>query len=570
MKLTFVTDARKEGMEVACPHPRQGNTADRTLLVRYLGHRVEFYVDGELVDEEWPMGNIPFGSSSRIIVGDVSAQDVDVTFYRGAGDIDTLPEAVAAQGSLGHEQAMGGGLEQRTIQYWKPVGHNTGVGDCMPFYHEGRFHLFYLFDRRSHKSKWGKGAHQWAHISTTDLIHWESHPMAIPITEEWEGSICTGSLIHHDGCFHAYYAVRTMDGSPAKLTQAVSRDGIRFDKTQAYWTLTDPYHAESARDPVVLQDADGTFHMLVTTSDMRLPIKQNGCLAHLVSKDLETWEQKEPFLTPGYSAQPECADWFAWNGWCYLIFSNGQFGPRYRMARKPLGPWIRPVCDRIDGYAYMVPKSAAFQDGRRILAGFVKQPGSMYAGRLVLRELVQNADGSLGTRFLPEALPAIEEAAQKPSEALSGHMETQQNAFVLGSAEGLAVARVPTPSRNYRVRVKARAEEGTANFGLCVRASVDLASGFEVRFCPEIKMVLIGSIDKGMNAVVHPTYLEHVEGLDGEVDIQLVVYQDIIDLCINGIRTLVCPISPTAQAEFSVFAHEGQVAFSDMTIEAIS
>lgn len=71
--------------------------------------------------------------------------------------------------------------------HWQPTGHNTGVGDCMPWFHEDRF---YLFDRRGHKSKYGLGAHQWAHISTKDLKTWDIHPMAIAIDSQWEGSIC--------------------------------------------------------------------------------------------------------------------------------------------------------------------------------------------------------------------------------------------------------------------------------------------------------------------------------------------------------------------------------------------
>jgi hypothetical protein len=34
-------------------------------------------------------------------------------------------------------------------------GDEAFAGDCIPFYHDGTFHLFYLFDRRHHGSKWG-------------------------------------------------------------------------------------------------------------------------------------------------------------------------------------------------------------------------------------------------------------------------------------------------------------------------------------------------------------------------------------------------------------------------------
>ena len=101
----------------------------------------------------------------------------------------------------------------------------------MPFYHDGTFpHLFsYLLDRRQHHSKWGLGAHQWAHVSSADLVHWTEYPIALPIDHEWEGSICTGSIDYHDGIYHAYYATRMPDRSE-HLATAVSRDGIHFQK----------------------------------------------------------------------------------------------------------------------------------------------------------------------------------------------------------------------------------------------------------------------------------------------------------------------------------------------------
>ena len=32
--------------------------------------------------------------------------------------------------------------------YYQPAGH--WFGDCMPFYHDGTFHLFYLLDENHH------------------------------------------------------------------------------------------------------------------------------------------------------------------------------------------------------------------------------------------------------------------------------------------------------------------------------------------------------------------------------------------------------------------------------------
>ncbi len=43
-----------------------------------------------------------------------------------------------------------------TLQYFKPEGPYF-VGDCMPFYHDGTFRLFYLLDENHHAARDGLG-----------------------------------------------------------------------------------------------------------------------------------------------------------------------------------------------------------------------------------------------------------------------------------------------------------------------------------------------------------------------------------------------------------------------------
>src|SRR5690349_23197660 len=73
-----------------------------------------------------------------------------------------------------------------SVQYFAPGG-NQFVGDCMPWYHDGTFHLFYLLDEGHHQGLGGLGGHQWAHASTRDLVRWQHHPLALPLAEPWEG-----------------------------------------------------------------------------------------------------------------------------------------------------------------------------------------------------------------------------------------------------------------------------------------------------------------------------------------------------------------------------------------------
>lgn len=330
-------------------------------------HRAELWVNDVLGDEEWVCGEL----ASPIEVGENAEHGFTIREIEPECPED-LPD-VTRHGISTSEIRLRG----------------VNIGDCIPFSDksEDRYHLFYLYDRHHHGSKWGLGAHQWAHVSTTDFKVWDEHPMAIGITEPWEGSICTGSVVRYGDLYFAWYAVRMADGSPARMTYAVSRDNIRYQKSGKYFTLPDAYEKTSARDPKVIE-LDGKFHMLVTTTLLK---SGNGCLAHLVSDtaDFAEFEDGGVALEWTDGNQPECPDLFAFGEYYYLIYSIGGVA-RYMYSRTPFGEMIRPADDRIP--CGRVPK-AAFLGARCIFSGFVTEHG--YAGDVIFAEALQNEDGTL-------------------------------------------------------------------------------------------------------------------------------------------------------------------------------
>jgi len=374
-----------------------GSHEPHEILLRHLGYRLEFFVDGVLVDEDWPAG-FPLR-----LTGDICFHHPAVTRVTGwPRALDDATVRALCGSSLATEDKFFG-PERPIAQGWRPRGFNVNVGDCMPYWHDGRFHLFYLRDRRFHRSMWGRGAHQWAHASTTDLRHWEQHPLAVTLRAPEAGSICTGSVIFHDGVHHAFYTVKRFDRTPAPLCVSTSRDGIAFTPHGPLCTLREPYHAPSGRDPFVFF-REGQFHMLLTTSLVSAS-GMTGCLAHLVSDDLKNWEQRDPFFIPDADYQPhqpECSDYFEWNGWYYLIFGIEGVS-HYRLARQPFGPWIRPDDDTFDDPRARVMKTAPFGSHRRLGVAFERDRGP-WGGILRFRELVQRPDGTLTTRW-PEELP---------------------------------------------------------------------------------------------------------------------------------------------------------------------
>ena len=138
-------------------------------------HRIELYVNGALVDEEWPMGTRLFRPED----GFETAFQIQTELYYPAKQ-----ESPSVLGVFSNAEG------------WRPE-KDVFVGDCMPYVRGDEYHVLYLKDRHHHYSKWGMGAHQWEHISTRDFKTWQIHPMAVPITDPEEGSICTGSWIRN-------------------------------------------------------------------------------------------------------------------------------------------------------------------------------------------------------------------------------------------------------------------------------------------------------------------------------------------------------------------------------------
>ena len=338
---------------------------DRVSFV-YRPWRIELWINGEVADENWQYGEARFDLA-----------DIEALCGERGYPLTDVPAQKEPACVVGHfTNALG----------WRP-GENVFVGDCMPYSHDGRYHVLYLKDRRHHGSKWGMGAHQWNHVSSADLVNWDIHPMAVPIDDPSEASICTGSWLEKDGLHRLYYAVRQNDWGPAPIRRSFSKDGYHYEKDRDFSVyLSERYLQKHARDPKIIFGADKKWHMLVTTTD--LPVNK-GCLAHLVSDDELHWTELEPEITVDTADEPECPDYFFYKGRYYILYSvKGK--AHYKYSDKPFGAWIEPAEPIID--CGSVPKCAVWND-RLIFTGFTCIGG--YAGALNFLEAKADENGEL-------------------------------------------------------------------------------------------------------------------------------------------------------------------------------
>ena len=439
------------------------------------------------------------------------------------------------------------------LQYYRPAGNNLFAGDCIPFYKDGTYYLYWLIDSAHHSALNGLGGHQWVLSTSKDLTHWVQHPVVLGIDEDWEKSICTGSVVYANHTFYAFYATRLIENGKVneQLSYAISSDGIHFQKQKPnpFYTSAPGYSHRNFRDPKALVDEQGAFHLFIASQQDSVALQGlDGCLVHLVSKDLKKWEVRTPIIT-GQSSVPECPDYFYWKGWYYLIYSdNGNTS--YLKSRNPYGPWEQPSSQALDEDWSNVVKTAEFAGGRRIAASWIPSRtgnkddnGETFGGNLLLREVTQLSDGALATSFPPEMIPAT----GKP--LISG------TSFVISSPNGVGSAHFPQVPVNARITLEVEPTGNNEEFGLYLRTSEKGTDGYKLSLQANKKRVSLGN-----------THIDAVENLQKTEKIDIVMKDDIIDVCIDNRRCIVNRTIQQKGTDCWFFVKHGSVKFRSVTI----
>lgn len=372
------------------------------------------------------------------------------------------------------------------------------VGDVIPYFEKGVFHLFYL-------KNWNRylGADRtegWHRLETEDCVRFDESATGV------RGG--TGCVICHEGRHHLFYCV--FDHAPQRqwVCHAVSDDGMeswqplgeRFGADERY------YQASDWRDPYVFwNEGEQCWWMLLCALDNG-PTKRRGCVGLCTSNDLMTWTAQPPLYAPGASMGAyECPDFFRIGDWYYLVFSQFTDGFRtvYRTSRSPRGPWDIPASEAFDGRAFYAAKTG-FDGKERTLFGWSptridntwhNNPGRYdgydyntydWGGTMVGHRLLQRPDGTLGVA----PVPAVDAAFTIPStlrwEAIGGTYEQEKLTARQRYGALLSWNQVPDVCR---FSFDFRFDAGTERIGVALQVDDELARGYYFYFEPDRQRV---------------------------------------------------------------------------------
>lgn len=205
---------------------------------------------------------------------------------------------------------------------WKPKFHIAPPHGLLNdpnglIYWKGEYHLFYQWNPNSceHKTK------HWAHLKSKDLINWESLPIALAPTDEFDKNGCySGSAIDKDGILHLFYTGNVKNDGIRESYQclATSKDGVNFKKHGPVIHDKDipAEYTRHFRDPKVFEK-DGVYKMVIGAQRVDL----TGTIVLYSSNNLINWKFEREILDGDFGFMSECPDFIEDGANRALLFS---------------------------------------------------------------------------------------------------------------------------------------------------------------------------------------------------------------------------------------------------------
>jgi len=466
------------------------------------------------------------------------------------------------------EQWMGGNNPYYTAGY---------IGDVMPYYENGKFHLFFLHDAKTKPA--GEGFHDIHSLETSDFKDYTYQGRQVPYGSSSEPGfgVGTGSLIKVGNTYYYYY---TGHNEIASFISNNPRESVLLAKStdMKNWTkvkdfkITAPagYYDYEFRDPHVLYNAeDGKYWMLVSTqtSDRRAVVLK----LTTTNPESGNWNVENPIYTTNSSENyimMECPDLFKMGNHWYLVFSenwSSNTGTRYRIATSPNGPWTTPAVDRLDG-SYLYAAKTVSDNTDRYLVGWTarKVPenntgGKDWAGNLIAHKLVQNTDGTLSVKQISNAQSVFTQNAVLSVDRISGNVNQSGSNFNLSANSQVTFGKLQKANQ---ISFTLNAASGRSGFILA--HDTDAGSGVKIAFEPASNRIAAYVMNSGSEDLMNSYSLSAVSGTS--YNLTASISNDVCVIYINDKVAFSNRIYNIVNKKWSIFS-SSESSFSNINIK---
>ena len=308
------------------------------------------------------------------------------------------------------------------------------------FYHDGRYHLMYLYNREGSGFCWG-------HVSSSDLLHWRHHPDGIGPGAGDEGCFSGGGFVDDDGSAYLSYWMLWGDKGIG-MAKSIDKDFNSWEKLDnnpviksSEWGITEMKDSNGkeflvgSADPSNIWKKDGKYYMLCGNllvlnkigREKNSPENEKGDRLYLFeSNDLINWsylhrfyesdrkwtEASEDNMCPSFLPLPKSPDGGESSNKNLLLFISHNLGCQYYIGDYRDDHFYPAKHGRMtwNDNSYFAPEALVDGQGRQIMWSWIfdDRPENMkseygWTGTYGLpRSLWLNKEGELGIRPVKE------------------------------------------------------------------------------------------------------------------------------------------------------------------------
>ena len=465
-----------------------------------------------------------------------------------------------------------------------PYNTTGWVGDIMPFFDNGKFHLFFLHDAQSKPA--GQGFHDIHKFETSNLTDFSYAGRMIPYgtTNEPDFAIGTGSTVKVGDTYYMYY---TGHNGNASYVQSHPRESVMYatSKDLKTWTkssyiLTAPagYYDFDFRDPQVFFNSEkNEYWMLMSTQTSAR--KAVVLLFTTTNPGANNWTPQGPLYTTTVEdnyLMMECADVFKMGNFWYMFFSedwSSMKGTHYRIATSSEGPWTKPANDMLDGQYFYAAKTAS--DGnKRYLFGWTarrnpeKDSGNKeWAGNIVSHELTQAPDGTLGVK-VPDAVAAIfKKEAPLQSTKTIGTVSANGNSFAVNGSLSAASQTFAAITGTKKINTKVKIDTGSGSAGFVFNADDVSQQSYKIVLEPANNRIAAYQVSATNEQLITRVPVTLQAGTTYAVDI--VIDGSICVLYVDGKAALSNRVYSLPGKSWGITSDGTQASFSDVRLYGV-
>lgn len=452
------------------------------------------------------------------------------------------------------------------------------VGDVMPYYENGTFHLFFLHDAKTKPA--GEGFHDIHSFETANFKDFTYRGRQIPYgtASEPDFGVGTGSLVKVGNTYYYYYtghnAVASfLSNNPREsVLLATSTDMKNWTKVKSF-KITAPagYYDYEFRDPHVFFNAeDGKYWMLVSAQTSA----QKAVVLKFTSTNPATgnWTVENPIYTTTSSENYimlECPDLFKMGNYWYLVFSenwSSTSGTHYRIAPSPNGPWTTPANDRLDG-SYLYAAKTVSDNANRYMVGWTarKVPesntgGKDWAGNLVTHQLVQNPDGTLAVKPVAALSSVFGQSASLSVDKITGNASKNGNGFNLPANSQVMFGKLQKANQiSFTLNAAANGKSG-----LILAQDNDGKNGVKISFEPSSNRIAAYVMNGGSEDLANTYPLSGISGTT--YNVTAFISNDVCVVYVNSQLAFSNRVYDVVNKKWSIFGSSA-VTFSNINIK---